>query len=261
MISDSDLADILALYDHDERFTATYSDTRREEVASLVRHVDLVGQEGAVIYSRLNEVDADAAIVEQVAYFQGLGQGFEWKTYGHDRPVDLVQRLKARGFAVEEEEAILVIDAQSAPTALLSPSAVEIRRVEQPEQLQDISSIRQRVYGKDDRVARLAYELARDLTRLSVYLAYVDDVAAACGWTNFPTDSAFASLWGGSTVPELRGRGMYTSLVGARVREARQRGARYVTVDARHMSRPILERLGFQYLTSSIPCIWSPPAG
>ena len=48
------MADLLALYDQHERFAATYPDTRREELPHLVRHVDLVGNSGAVIFSRLD---------------------------------------------------------------------------------------------------------------------------------------------------------------------------------------------------------------
>ena len=48
---------------------------------------------------------------------------------------------------------------------------------------------------------------------LSVYLAYVDGQPAACGWARFPAGSPFASLWGGSTLPEQRGRGLYASLL------------------------------------------------
>ena len=76
--------------------------------------------------------------------------------------------------------------------------------------------------------------------------------------TRFPAHSAFASLWGGSTLPELRGRGLYTGLLAARLQEARARGARYLTVDAGPMSRPILERRGFRLLTHATACTWPP---
>lgn len=91
---------------------------------------------------------------------------------------------------------------------------------------------------------------------LSVYVAYVNAIPAACGWIRFPQASAFASLWGGSTLPELRKRGLYTALLAARVQEAIRRGAPYLTVDAGHMSRPILEKRGFRLLTYATACTW-----
>jgi hypothetical protein len=113
------LADLLALYDHDERFAATYPGASREDAGKVVRIVDLVGKTGAVIYSNVDELTVDAVIEEQVAYFAGRELEFEWKAYAHDRPTDLVQRLAQHGFVLDEPEAILVLDLQAPPPALL----------------------------------------------------------------------------------------------------------------------------------------------
>jgi GNAT superfamily N-acetyltransferase len=255
------LADLLVLYDHDERFAATAPDIRREEMGDLVRIVDRVTSSGSVIYTRLDETSVDAAIDEQVAYFGGLGLEFEWKAYAHDLPSDLVERLARHGFAIDEPEAILVLDLNAGQPAGSSQSLVQIKRIEDPAELEAVAAIRRQVYGGDptDHIRRLQMEMEHEPTYISVYVAYVDNAPAAAGWTRFPRDSAFASMWGGSTVPALRGRGIYRALVAARVAEARQRRVKYLTVDARSTSRPILERLGFQRLTTATPCTWSPP--
>ena len=246
--------DLLALYDQDERYLATFPDLRREELPRVVRHVDLVGHSGTVIYSRLSSESVDAAIDEQTAYFTALGQQFEWKAFAHDQPADLVQRLAVHGFAVDESEAIMVLDVRAAPAALLAPAA-NVRRLRQIDELRDASAVRRQVRG-DDGVERLAYEMAHAPDYLSVYVAYADNVPAACGWIRFPQASAFASLWGGSTIPELRNRGLYTALLAARVQEARARGWRYLTIDAGPMSRPIVEKRGFRLLTYATACTW-----
>lgn len=106
---------LLALYDQQERFSARFPDFRREELPHLVRHVDLVGRSGTIIYSDLQSETADSAIDEQIAYFQSLGQAFEWKAYGHDQPTDLILRLGAHGFQIDEHEAIMVLDVGDAP--------------------------------------------------------------------------------------------------------------------------------------------------
>ncbi|MCA9986957.1 MAG: GNAT family N-acetyltransferase, partial [Anaerolineales bacterium] len=72
----------------------------------------------------------------------------------------------------------------------------------------------------------------------------------------YPAGSQFASLWGGSTIERYRRQGLYTALLAARAQEARGRGVRYLTVDASPMSRPILEKLGFQFIAYSFPCKW-----
>jgi len=49
-------------------------------------------------------------------------------------------------------------------------------------------------------------------------------------------------------------------VVARRARDARERGVRFPAVDAGPRSRPILERMGFAYLTSTVPCTLGPPA-
>jgi GNAT superfamily N-acetyltransferase len=248
------VADLLALYDQHERFAATYPDTRREELPHLVRHVDLVGNSGAVIFSRLSSETVDAAINAQCLYFQSLGQEFEWKAFGHDQPPDLVQRLAAHGFELDVTEAVMVLDLRDPPAVLLAATS-NVKRLQHRDELRDVSAIKDQT-GDNSRVERLAYELEHAPEYLSVYVAYAEDRPAACGWIHFPTNSPFASVWGGVTLPELRNRGLYTALLAARVQEARARGWRYLTIDAGHMSRPIVEKRGFRLLTYATACTW-----
>jgi GNAT superfamily N-acetyltransferase len=258
MVRASPLSKILELYDHDERFAATSPDVRREELPNLVRQVDLLGHTGTVIYSRLSAQTADPAIEGEIAYFRSIGQDVEWKAYAHDEPADLIQRLVEHGCVRDETETIMVLELDQAPPELLAATP-NVRRIGSPQELVQVESVRSRVWGDDDdddHIARLAAELEQDPDYVSVYVADVDGAPAASGRICFPRSSAFASLWGGSTVPELRNRGLYTALLAARVQEARSRGWRYLTVDARSMSRPILEKRGFVALTHATACTW-----
>ena len=69
----------------------------------------------------------------------------------------------------------------------------------------------------------------------------------------------FAGLWGGSTLPAWRGRGIYRALVARRAQLAVGHGYRFLQVDASDDSRPILERLGFVAVTTTTPYVWTPP--
>jgi len=251
------LPDLLALYDAHERVSATFTDTRREELPALVRHIDLFGTSSSVLYSHLTAATADAAIRDQLSYFTALGHDFEWKAFAHDQPPDLVDRLVAHGFAADEREAILVLDLAAPRPTPGTPSRV--RRITRRDELRDVATVRGRVYTRDpnDRMARLAYQLEHTPDGIAVYVADLDGAPAACAWVRYPTSSPFASLWGGATIPELRSRGLYTDLLGVRIQAARDRGYRYLTVDARSMSRPILEKRGFQVLTYATACTWA----
>ena len=104
-----DKAQLIALYDQDQRIAVEYPDSRREVTQEVVRHVDISDfRQGHVIYSQLSEDNADEIIREQIAFFEHLGQDFEWKLFEHDRPSDLKERLVAHGFTVEDAGAPMV---------------------------------------------------------------------------------------------------------------------------------------------------------
>ena len=84
------------------------------------------------------------------------------------------------------------------------------------------------------------------------------DGRVVCGGRLTPVEGTqFAGIWGGSTLPEFRGRGIYRTLVAARARSAVERGIRFIHSDCTDMSRPILERSGLQAVTTTTPYVWS----
>lgn len=251
--------DILALYDQEQRKNIHYYGMRTEQTPDVVRLVALDGGQGAVIYSRLAESNADRVIAEQVAYFEGLGQDFEWKVFSYDTPADLRERLRAWGFESEDAEAIMVLDLDSAPAALLEPVTADVRRIADPAQLKPLVHLMAEVWNEDYETfgAMLAEELTHSAESLSIYLAYADGVPASAAWIRFHEDGHFAGLWGGSTLSAYRQRGLYTALVAVRLQEARQRGVRYLTIDASPMSQPIVAKHGFQVLATSWACNWT----
>lgn len=255
-----DLTDIRDRYDHDQRRNLYEPDLVREELSDLVRYVSPAGERGVVLYSRLDEARAEAAIREQIAYFGARGQSFEWKVYSHDTPPDLKERLHAHGFQIGEPDAVMAFDTASAPPVLLRAPTSDIRPVTDPAGLDAVIAIEDQVWGEDHTwIAQRFGPHLRDQTGyVAVFVAYVAGRPASAGWMTFGPGSQFAGLWGGSTLVEHRGRGLYTDLLAARVQEARRRGVRFLTVDASPMSRPILERHGFQVITSAYECVWEP---
>jgi hypothetical protein len=252
-------SELIALYDQDQRKEVEFPETRREVTPNVVRHVDTSGNgEGIITYSELNETNADEVIREQVSYFERIGQNFEWKLYDYDGPPELKERLAACGFVVEEEEAIMVLDLDDAPEIMWQPVQHKIQRIMDPEKLADVLSVEGQVWDKD--FSWLGHFLGAALRRypeqMSVYVGYVDGQPASAAWSFFPKHSQFASLWGGSTVSPFRKQGLYTALLAVRAQEAKARQVRFLTVDASPMSRPILEKFGFDRIAYSYPCKW-----
>jgi hypothetical protein len=255
-----DRSALLALYDQEQRIAIEYPEARKEVLPNLVRFVRPAPGMNFVEYSRLDAAEVDTVIREQVAYFAPMDQPFEWSVCDHDIPPDLKQRLAAHGFAPDDPDdpdMVMVLDLREAPAELLAPVAVDIRPITMRDQLDIVISLEERIWGGDfgwmrqrigDHLAIPGY--------LSMYVAYVDETPACVGWTYFHPNSQFAGLWGGSTLPEYRKRGLYTAVLATRVQEAVRRGYRFLTINAGKMSRPIVERHGFQLLTYAYSYKW-----
>jgi GNAT superfamily N-acetyltransferase len=254
--------ELLALFDWQQRREVEYFGSVREIGDGTVRLAPEPGQpgEGCVIWSDLEGKDVGDAIRRETAYFAEIGHGFEWKVYTHDKPGDLVQRLEAHGFEVEEREAVMVLDLETAPDWLWQSYGQDVRRILQPDGIADVMAVQGRVWGGsfDWLGDSLREELSGAAERIAVYVAYADGQPVSSAWVRFHPPGEFASLWGGSTLPDYRRQGFYTALLAARAQEAVQRDFRLLTVDAGDESRPILARLGFQVITCAQACRWHP---
>jgi len=253
-----DQQDLLALYDAQLRIEIEYPGVRKEAFPQLVRFIKPAPGMNYVSYSRLDKANLDAIIQEQIAYFSTMDQPFSWHVYEHDTPPDLKDRLLAHGFAPDDDpDAVMVLEAQEASPALLSPVAIDIRRITQRDQLDDVVQIEAQVWGGD--FGWLKQRLGDHLEipdYLSVYVAYVDGQPACSSWIYFHPHNQFAGLFGGATLPAFRARGLYTAVLAIRVQEARRRGYRFSTTGASPMSRPILARNGFRLLTYAYAYEW-----
>jgi GNAT superfamily N-acetyltransferase len=176
----------------------------------------------------------DGDVEPLVARMRELPGHVEWKYYSHDG-AELRERLVAAGLEPDDEETVVVAEAASIPP----PSDdVELRIVD--EEFVDLATS---VFG--DRF---------DLPEKAVaVVAVVDGQPVSGGRVDFEDGVEFAGLFGGITLPEYRGRGLYRATVAKRAELARERGYRYLYVDALPTSRPILERLGFIAITTTTP--------
>ncbi len=256
-------SDILQLYDEQERRNSMHPSYQRETAAGVVRHVNLDPTRLSFIsHSELTTANADQIIQEQIRWYreQVNGAGLEWKTYDHDTPPDLQRRLIAHGFEPEEREALLILDLENCPDVYLQPVTADVRQVTTEGQFRQIAGIQTAVYNEnfDWLTQQLSENVVAQPDYWGIYTAFVDGIPACAAWISFPPNSDFAGLWGGATRAEYRKKGLYTAVVAARAQEALRRGYRFLTVDASDMSRPILEKRGFQLLTYTTPFTWKP---
>jgi len=240
----------------EERRSLARDDEVIEVLPAVTRLRPGDGAYHCIVYSALTKQDADAAIAEQVGHYRAMGKPFEWKVYGHDRPADLLERLRRQGFIVGPKEAVVVLDLRHAPAWIDEPPGCEVVRVRTAEQVGLFRDAAAEIFGKDYGVTagQLERAIAAGSRQHVGYLAMIDGAAASVGRLYTHPDSAFGGLYGGGTRTPFRGRGLYRALVAARARDAREWGAKYLIVDALPTSRPILERLGFERVTNTWPC-------
>lgn len=247
---------ILALYDQDRKGISLFG-MQREETSHLVRHISPSG-EGVIIYSKLNSTNVEEVIQEQIAHFESRGRDFSWVVFQHDTPANLKDLLLAHGFQSEEPEAIMVLDIEDFSPALVKLINYDVQRISDPDKIDDVLKIRQQVWQSDysSMAQSLTKRLIEDPESLGLYVAYVDGKPVSTAQISFYQKGHFAGLVQAATLTDYRGRGLYTTLLATRIQEAKRRGIRFVDADASPMSRPILEKLGFQWLTESYSCEW-----
>lgn len=191
---------------------------------------------GFVSYRDLDGLTGDALdelINRTIAHFRDETDvdEFEWKTRGHDAPADLAERLVAAGLQPEPEETVMIGEAVALAIPVEIPTEVSLRRLDPT---------------GHEHVER--------------WVAEVDGMVVATGRLEVVAGTEFAGLWGGATLEQWRGRGIYRALVAARAFSAIERGVRYLQSDCTEMSRPILERSGLSRVTTTTPFVWQRPA-
>jgi GNAT superfamily N-acetyltransferase len=233
----------------------------------------LVNRGGFVSYESLEDLGTleavDALIAETVAFFAGHAEveEFEWKTRGHDWPPELDELLRAHGLEPDEVETVMVGEARHLAVDVELPEGVTVRRVDQlpdrAELVAEASEVAESIFGGGPSGEEMLDRLDRMQGMEQFWVAEADTGAGrrivCSGRLAMVEGTEFAGIWGGSTLPEWRGKGIYRALTAARARAALAAGVRYINSDCTVMSRPILERSGLVAVTTTTPYVWRRP--
>jgi len=168
----------------------------------------------------------------------------QWEIGSQAQPPNLVELLLDRGIVRDHEPYAVALVLTQAP-----PEVADIiaRRIETFGEFTAASEVQRRAFKMPDREIEEARPALpqdwRDTPTLmhGVWLNGELVGAGVCA----PTEHGLL-LYGGATLPHARGRGVYRALISARWREAVARGTPALLTQAGAMSRPILERMGFE---------------
>lgn len=248
---------------YDEQLRTRSTGDTAEKLGPLIRKIGFEGDGFVQYLGGVDGAELDRLIADQVAFFRERGLRFEWKYYTHDLPEDLPQRLTAAGFVPEAEECLLIGDIAELRADVVLPAGVRLREITERADLERMQEMEEEVWGfsHDWLPDALSADIANTDVPGTVVVAETDedDPKVVCGsWIRFHTGTDFASLWGGSTLAEWRGKGIYRAHVAYRRNLAAERGYRYLRVDASPDSRGILARLGLRPVSVTVPYIWKP---
>lgn len=243
---------LFPLYDREMRIDIEYPGVRKDAASNAVRFIRPAPGGSFISFNQFEVDSADSFIADQLAFFAPYrDQKLTWEVFSHDPQCEVLkEKLPAFGFECNDEASVMCLDISTAPKRLLAPSQHDIRRITRASGLVDVVFVLEKVWGGN--FGWVTDRLGKHLEipgYLSVYVAYVENQPACAAWTYFHT-ARFATLYAGSTLPEYRKSGLYTDILAARISEIKNRGGRYALVEAGEMSRPIVEKHGFQYLTT-----------
>jgi predicted GNAT family acetyltransferase len=182
----------------------------------------------------------------------------EWKTRGHDHAPGLPEALTGRGFTPDPPESIMVGEARLLAVDVELPMGVSLRRVSSATDVRAMCVMQDEAFG-DRAAAEPAEALLLRLALgngLELWVAEVEGRIVSAGRLEPVAGTDFAGIWGGATLPEWRGRGIYRALTAARARSALAQGKTLLNSDSTEFSRPILERAGLVKVSTTTPYHW-----
>ena len=258
-----DSARLLNAYDEQLR---TIAETR--SAVTVSRHGPLhlasfMGGRGFVTYRDLGGADTDAIrrfIPRVLAHYRAdpAINRVEWKTRGHDHAPGLAEALLDNGFIPEQQESIMLGYAQPLAEDVSLPAGVTVRRVTEEADIRAMSAMQDEVFGdpvSDVTANALLHRLSID-DGMELWVAEAERRIVSAGRLEPVPGTNFAGIWGGATVQEWRGRGIYRALTASRARSALRKGKTLIHSDSTEYSRPILQRSGLVKVSTTTPYQW-----
>jgi hypothetical protein len=195
---------------------------------------------------RIDADEIDAVLEEVRATLRERGRvKTQWEVGSSAEPPNLVERLLERGLIRDKDPYAVALVLTTAPAA--PPPEIVARRVETFDEYASANAVQWEAFDMPAAEVEEARALLPKLwqeTPNVMHATWLDGEIVAAG-TAAPTEHGLL-LYGGATLPSARGRGAYRALLHARWEDAVRNGTPALITQGGSMSRPILERLGFQ---------------
>ena len=189
--------------------------------------------------------EVDDVLVEVRAALRTRGRTQTQWEVGSSAPPGLVDALLERGLVPDKDPYAVAVVLTREPPAI-APRFVA-RRVETFEEYAAANAVQWEAFVTSaEDIAENREQLPQRYRETVNFMHAVWlDGELVCAGTASPTEHGLL-LYGGATLARARGRGAYKALIRARWDDAVARGTPALITQGGSMSRPILERLGFE---------------
>jgi hypothetical protein len=189
--------------------------------------------------------ELDEVLDEVGAHLRGRGRTQTQWEVGSSAPVGLVDALLERGLRPDKDPYAVALVLTSEPPP--PREGLVARQIESYDEYLAANEVQWEAFGATPTEIAEAKTLLPKLFRESVNLRHAVwlDGELVCTGTSAPTEHGLL-LYGGATSEHARGRGAYRALIRARWDDAVALGTPALITQGGKMSRPILERLGFE---------------
>jgi hypothetical protein len=215
-----------------------------------------------VMWTSLTDATVDDAIAEHVAFYTSHDLSFIWSVYDYDQPPDLGSRLELAGFSLSARSAVMIADVSDVAAEPQLPPGVTLHQLRDEAGVDQLIRVHESVFGHSQQELRAALIRRLDVApeEMEMFVVLTDSgEPVSSSRVEYLPGSDFAALWGGSTEPEWRGKGLYRAQTVHRAQLAKRRGYRYLMVLASTNSQPILSTLGFDTVASVARFSYPPP--
>ncbi len=255
--------DLLRAYDSQLRTDAETPSAIDVARLGPLRLVTFAGGRGFITYEHLDGADAatiERWVLQALEHYRGDPSvtRVEWKTRGHDVAPGLHDALLASGFVAGETESIMLGELSGLVADVALPGGVTLRMVTDEVDVRAMCAMQDVAFG-DAVSTHMADAVVGRLARrdgMELWVAEHAGIIVSAGRLEPVAGTDFAGIWGGATLVQWRGRGIYRALTAARARSAIAAGKSLAHSDSTEFSRPILERGGLVKVSTTTPYEW-----
>ena len=211
-----------------------------------------------------SDQEADDRIKEVIEYHRQRNIGFNWLVNPFDTPADLRDRLERNGLVLAGDQALMARVGLENLDIPINPD-IEIELIDGSNdepieaRLQIVATCFHWTKEQADARRPNFFERAKDpkVREYEIgFLARLNGKPIADSRVILSTGIAY--LGGASTLPEYRGRRVYSTLLRKRLETARARGYHVAAIHAEPMSRRIVSKYGFKEYGKAYVYGWMP---